>query len=108
MDRSLHDLRSSGHSFLTFGPEFHMYPCMHVFARLIASHRTVKVHDVTAKHCAIIDQGHAPEKDRLSYSHTSPKVSTTCPKGKVASAKTLILEMFQQPTVLQAQRIVKR
>ena len=38
-----------GHSFLTFGPEFHMYTCMHVFARLIASHHTVKVHNVTAE-----------------------------------------------------------
>ena len=41
-----------GQSFLTFGPEFHMYTCMHAFARLVASHQTVKVHDVTAKHCA--------------------------------------------------------
>ena len=29
-----------------------MYTRMHAFARLIASHHTVKVHDVTAEHCA--------------------------------------------------------
>ena len=42
-----------GQPLLTFGPEFHMYKCMHAFARLIASHHMVKVHDVTAKHCAL-------------------------------------------------------
>ena len=52
---------SLGHSFLTFGPEFHMYTCMHAFARLIASHHTVKVHDVTAKHCELIDERQSPE-----------------------------------------------
>ena len=53
---------SFGHSSLTFWPEFHMYTCMHAFARFIASHHTVKVHDVTAKQCAqwLIDPPHAP------------------------------------------------
>ena len=51
-----------GHSQLTFGPEFYMYTCIHAFARLISSHHTVKVHDVTTKHCAPIDKRHAPEK----------------------------------------------
>ena len=31
-----------------------MYTCMHAFARLITSHNTVKVHDVTPEHCAQI------------------------------------------------------
>ena len=70
------------HSFLTFGPEFHMYTCMHALARLLASYHTVKVHDVTAKHCAPIDQRHAPESYGLFYSRTSPKVSTDCPKAQ--------------------------
>ena len=42
-----------GQSLLTFGPQFHMYTCMHAFATLTASHYMVKVHDVTAKHCAL-------------------------------------------------------
>ena len=44
-----------GQSLLTFGPEFHMYTCMHAFATLTASHHMVKVkvHDVTPKHCAL-------------------------------------------------------
>ena len=42
-----------GQSLLTFGPEFHMYTYMHAFAKLTASHHMVKVHDVTAKHCAL-------------------------------------------------------
>ena len=42
-----------GQSLLTFGPEFHMCTCMHAFATLTASHHMVKVHDVTAKHCAL-------------------------------------------------------
>ena len=50
-----------GQSVLTFGPEFHMYTCMHAFARRIALYHAVKVHDVTAKHCAPIDQRQAPE-----------------------------------------------
>ena len=50
-----------GHFFVTFGPEFHLYTCMHAFVRLIASHYTVKVHDVTAKRCTPIDQRQAPE-----------------------------------------------
>ena len=74
------NITSLGHSFLTFGPEFHMYTCMHAVARLIASHHTVKVHDVTAKHCALIDQRQAPEFYCLFYSRTGPKVSTCCPK----------------------------
>ena len=44
-----------GQSLLTFGPEFHMYTCMHAFARLIASHHMVKVLDLTAEHCALIN-----------------------------------------------------
>ena len=57
------NMRPLGHPFLTFGADFHMYTCMHAFARLIASHPTVKVHDVdvTAKHYVLIDQRHAPE-----------------------------------------------
>ena len=42
-----------GQSLLTFGPDFHTYTCMHAFATLTASHQMVKVHDVTAKHCAL-------------------------------------------------------
>ena len=42
-----------GQSLLTFGPEFHMYTCMHAFATLTASHHMIKVHDVTAKHCEL-------------------------------------------------------
>ena len=44
-----------------------MYTCMHAFARLIASHHMVKVHDVTAKHCALIDQRHAPVKTPILF-----------------------------------------
>ena len=50
-----------GQSVLTFGPEFHIYTSIHAFARLTASHHTAKVHDVTAKHCAPIDERQAPE-----------------------------------------------
>ena len=42
-----------GQSLLTFGPDFHMYTCMPAFAKLTASHHMVKVHGVTAKHCAL-------------------------------------------------------
>ena len=49
----------------TFLPHFwagvshmYVYTCL---PKLIASHHTVKVHDVTAKHCALIDQRHTPE-----------------------------------------------
>ena len=34
-----------------------MYTCLLAFAQLIASHPTVKVHDVTAEHCAPISVG---------------------------------------------------
>ena len=50
-----------GHFFLTFGLQVHMYTCMLAFARLMASHHTVKVHDIIAKHCTQIDQCHGPE-----------------------------------------------
>ena len=72
---------SLGHSFLTFGLEFHMYTCMHTFARLIASHHTVKVHDVTSEHCAP-----CTIKSPI-YSRAGPKVSTDCPKVHAYSSK---------------------
>ena len=71
---------SFGQAMLTFVTEFHTYTCMHAFGRLIVSHHTVKVHDVTAKHCSPIDQRQAPEKNSLFYSRTGPEVSTDCPK----------------------------
>ena len=56
----------------TFLPHFwagisYMYTCMHASTRLIASHHTLKVHDVTAKHCALIDQRHAPVKTPILF-----------------------------------------
>ena len=66
---------------LTFRPEFHMYTCMHAFAKCIASHHTVKVHEVTAKNCSPIDQHQASEKNRPVYWRTGAKVSTDCSKG---------------------------
>ena len=40
-------------TFLTyFGPRFHIYTCMHAFARFVASHHPAKIHDVTGEHCA--------------------------------------------------------
>ena len=47
-DSIVSDQCALGHSFLTFGPEFHMYTCMQAFTRRMASHHAVKVHDVTA------------------------------------------------------------
>ena len=41
-----------GHSFPTFGPEFPIYTRTHAFTSITTSHRTVKVHDVTAEHRA--------------------------------------------------------
>ena len=58
-----HPLR---HSFLTFGPEFHMYTCMRVFAMLIASHHTVKMHDVTAKH-STVQSISATRQNKIAY-----------------------------------------
>ena len=59
------------HSLLTFGPEFHMDTCIHAFARLIASHKTVNMHDVTANHCT-------PISPRI----TSPLLVTCQPKSE--------------------------
>ena len=50
------EYKTNGTPYTHFWPEFHMYTCMYASARLIASHHTVKVHDVTGKHCAPIDQ----------------------------------------------------
>ena len=62
-----------GHSWLTFRPAFHLFTCMHAFARLIASYHTVKVHDITTEHCAPISAG-----------KSSPFLFTCRPKQKWA------------------------